>query len=74
MSRIERKIEGAGEAEADVAEILAALAKEANGTAARRQDAVTRYLSASEGWQQASEQLGGAFAETEEGLRPTKDE
>ena len=51
MSRNEGKIEGVSEAEAEVADIFAALAKEANGTATRRQDAVTRYLSASEGWQ-----------------------
>ena len=72
MSRIEGKIEGASEVDAEVADILAALAKEANGTASRRQDAVTRYLSASDGWQQASAELGGAFAPTEEGLKPTK--
>ena len=74
MSRNEGKIGGASEAEAEVADILAALAKEANGTATRRQDAVTRYLSASEGWQQASAALGGAFAARGRGSRPAKDE
>ena len=74
MSRNEGKLEGASEVEAEVADIFAALAKEANGTAIRRQDAVTRYLSASEGWQQASATLGGAFAAGNDGPRPTRDE
>jgi hypothetical protein len=74
VSRNEGRIEGVSEVEAEVADILAALAKEANGTAIRRQDAVTRYLSASDGWQQASAALGGAFAARDQGSMPTKDE
>lgn len=62
MSRNEGKIAGTGEVVADAAEILAALAKESSAGAKRRQDAVSCYLSASEGWQEASNMLGGAFA------------
>jgi len=62
VSRNEGKIAGGGEVAVDAAEILAALAKDASVGARRRQDAVCRYLSASEGWQEASSVLGGAFA------------
>lgn len=72
MSRIEGRIEG--ESSADAAEILAALAKEATHAAERRQDAVSLYLSASEGWQEASTVLRGAFASETPGLKAGKEE
>ncbi|MFP5329260.1 MAG: hypothetical protein ACLGHC_03860 [Alphaproteobacteria bacterium] len=46
----------------DSAEILAALAKGSPASSRRRQEAVSCYLSASDGWQEASSILGGAFA------------
>jgi hypothetical protein len=73
VSRIEGRIEGTSEAPADAAEILAALAKEAKENAGRRQDAVSLYLSASEGWREASAVLRGAFAAEPE-LRAGKEE
>ncbi len=75
MSRIERKIEKAGEIAVDSTDILAALAKDAAAGARRRQDAVSCYLSASEGWQRARSLLGGAFApRSREGFKAAKEE
>ena len=65
MSRIEGRISGKGDAPVDAAEILAALEKEAAKKPEERRNAVSRYLSASEGWREASSVLGGAFAEPE---------
>jgi hypothetical protein len=74
VSRIEGRIEGFDEASVDAADILAALAKEAKENAERRQDAVSLYLSASEGWREASTVLQGAFAAGEPRLRTDKEE
>ncbi len=75
MSRIERKIEKAGEVAVDSAEILAALAEGASARSRRRQDAVSCYLSASDGWQQACSLLGGAFAPGDrKGLKAAKEQ
>jgi hypothetical protein len=74
VSRFEGKIGSDGEPPVDAAEILAALAKASGASAEQRKDAVTRYLSASKGWQEAQAILGGAFADEETGLRSGKDE
>lgn len=74
MSRNEGKIGGEGDAPADAADILAALARDTGLSAKRRNDAVTRYLSASDGWREASTLLGGAFAAEDVGLRGEKDQ
>ena len=60
MSRNEGRIGTGDEAAVDAAEILAQIEIEAARLA--RPVAVARYLSASEGWKEASAQLGGAFA------------
>ena len=72
MSRNEGRIGGDGETPVDAADILAALARETGASAERRQDAVSRYLSASDGWREASTVLGGAFAADDEGLKSGK--
>ena len=72
MSR-EGKIKGEG-APVDAAEILAALVRDTRGSGTRRQDAVTCYFSAREGWREASTILGGAFATEEEALKAEKGE
>ncbi len=72
MSRNEGKIRGEGDAPVDAAEILAALARETGVSAARRNGSVSRYLSASDGWREASTLLGGAFAAEDEGCSPRK--
>ena len=74
MSRNEGKIGGQGQAPVDASDILAALARENGGRAERRQHAVRCYLSASDGWREASAVLGGAFAADEEGLSAGKDQ
>jgi hypothetical protein len=72
VSRNEGKIGAGSESPVDAAEILAALSKDAAGGAERRKDAVTRYLSASEGWREASSVLGGTFAAGEDGSKDLK--
>jgi hypothetical protein len=67
VSRNEGKIKGEGESPVDAAEILASLARETGTSVSRRKDAVSRYLSASDGWREASSVLGGAFASEDEG-------
>ena len=63
MSRNEGKIGDDCSEAVDAAEILAALARDKETDSTGRRDAVSRYLSASDGWQQASNALGGAFAD-----------
>lgn len=46
----------------DASEILASFARDGASRAAGRKDAVSRYFSAEDGWQEASALLGGAFA------------
>ena len=74
MSRFEGKFEGDGDPPVDAADILAALEREARPGGKRRQDAVSCYLSASDGWREASTVLGGAFAAEGEGLKAEKGE
>lgn len=74
MSRIEGKIGGKGKEPVDAADILAALAREAGKEPGERRDAVSRYLSASDGWREASSVLGGAFADPETWLKTEKEE
>ena len=73
VSRYEGKIGGEGVAAAEAAEILAALGREPGRGARDRQDAVRCYLAAGDGWKEASELLGGAFADSS-GLTQAKDE
>ena len=53
-------------------ELLALLGADGNGEARTRDDMIACALSASEGWQEAVKQLGGAFAEEETELRGRK--
>ena len=64
MSRIDGKFGAADGALVDAGAILAEL--EAIDDDSSRTDAVVRYLSASEGWREASAKLRGAFASDEE--------
>lgn len=73
VSRNEGKIGESGGKTVDAAEILAALAKDSAGSETRR-DAVRLYLSASEGWREASATLGGAFAAGDERARSDEEE
>ena len=74
MSRPEGKFDHCTEERVDAAEILAALARERSGSTEERRDAVSRYLSAVDGWREASAHLGGAFAAKEDGLHGNGEE
>jgi hypothetical protein len=74
VSRIDGKFEASDTRPADVEEILAALSRDAEPDARQRKAAVSRYLSASAGWREASEVLCGAFAGKEAGLTGDKEE
>ena len=74
MSRNEGKIGEDGSEAVDAAEILAALAREKDSDPTGRRGAVSRYLSASDGWQQASDMLGGAFADRTTWLKAESEE
>ena len=63
MARYDGKLTAAGESAFDAAELLAALGAQAAVSQAERQEAIIRYLSASDGWLNAGALLGGAFAD-----------
>ena len=62
LSRHESKFTAASEAPLDMAELLAAMGAQAMVTARDRQSAIACYLSGAEGWRDALDLLGGAFA------------
>ena len=63
MARFDGKLTAAGESTIDAAELLAALGAQAAVSPSKRKEAIIRYLSASDGWNDAGELLGGAFAD-----------
>ena len=63
MARYDGKLTAAGESAIDAAELLAALAAQSAVSPSERQEAIVRYLSASEGWPDAVPLLRGNFAE-----------
>ena len=71
MARYDGKLTAAGESTIDAAELLAALGAQPAVSPCERQEAIIRYLSASEGWHDAVSLLGGAFAD--EGKGPNAD-
>ena len=62
MSRFEGNIGEDGASAVDIAEIFEEFVRQLPAAGQRRKGAVARYLSASEGWREASSELGGAFA------------
>jgi hypothetical protein len=65
LARHDGKLTAAEEATLDAAELLEALRARAGSTPVERCAAIARYLSASDGWRDASRILGGAFAGAE---------
>lgn len=63
MARFDGKLTAAGESTIDAAELLAALDAQAAISPDERTEAIIRFLSASDGWRDARELLGGAFAD-----------
>ena len=47
----------------DIAELLAAMGAQSTLTPTDRQQAIARFLSAADGWEDAIAALGGAFAD-----------
>ena len=62
MARFDGKFEAVGEAKLDIDELFAALPGAGEAVARGRQDAIACFLSASEGWEEAKEELRGTFA------------
>ena len=73
LARHESDFEAAGEARLEPNELLAALGRRLTAQSGSRLDAVARCLSASEGWRDASDRLGGAFATFDEKTGLTDD-
>ena len=63
VSRHESNFSSADEVSLDMAELLAALGAQSTIAARDRQRAIACYLSGSEGWRDALDLLGGAFAD-----------
>jgi hypothetical protein len=63
LARFDGKLTAAGESTIDAAELLAALGAQAAISPGARKEAIIRYLSASDGWHDARDLLGGAFAD-----------
>ena len=63
LSRFEGKFQGDAAASLDVSRLISELAgQQAQLSDRDRRHAIACYLSASEGWRNASQRLGGAFA------------
>jgi len=63
LARHEGDFEAAAETSLEMGELLRALGRTDSAADRERQAAIACLLSASEGWRDAVEQLGGAFAE-----------
>ena len=68
MARYDGKLTAAEESTFDAAELLAVLDAQSALSPSERQEAIIRYLSASEGWRDVTKVLGGAFADRERRL------
>ena len=74
MARHEGDFRNAAKVPLSMDELLAFLATVEKGEGCSREDAIACALSASDGWQDAVKQLGGAFAEDAPGLKERKGE
>jgi hypothetical protein len=63
LARHEGEFEAVAETSLEMAELLRALGRTDSAADRERQAAIACLLSASEGWRDAVDQLGGAFAE-----------
>jgi hypothetical protein len=62
MSRYDGRFDAAADAPIDAAELVAEITARTEARNRERQDAIACFLSGSEGWRQALDLLGGAFA------------
>ena len=74
MARHEGNFRAGAEEPLSLDDLVALLAKFEEDNGLSREDAIACALSASEGWQEAVKQLGGAFASDASGLNERKDE
>ena len=72
MARHEGNIRAAGTEPLALEELFAMLGDQDGLPVPARKQAIACYLSGAEGWREAVEQLGGAFAEEDAGLRDDK--
>ena len=63
MARHEGELRAAAETSLEMGELIRALSRGESVQGRERQAAIACLLSASEGWRDAAERLGGAFAE-----------
>jgi len=71
LARHEPNIRASARKELEVDELVSLLRETQDVTDRERQDAIACYLSASEGWDEAVQRLGGAFADAT-GLKARK--
>jgi hypothetical protein len=62
LARFDGNLKAAGEAKLDVDELLSVLSGTSGAGQKERQEAITCFLSASEGWRDAKSRLKGTFA------------
>lgn len=67
MARFERDLGASAAAPLSLAQLLDLLGPAAGGEV-ERTGAVARFVAGAEGWEEALRELGGTFAETEQGL------
>jgi hypothetical protein len=67
VARYDKNMDASAAQPLSVPQLLALLDQPARG-GCERTDAVACFLAGAEGWEQAAQQLGGAFAEFEPGL------
>ena len=72
MARHERDIQAAAEKPLSLDEIVALIGAEGDLDSRERDIAIACYLSAGEGWREAKQRIGGAFAEGGSGLKERK--
>ena len=72
MARHESNIRASAEGPLSLNELLALLGEGKAEAERERQDAIACYLSASEGWSEAVQRLGGAFAAEAQELKGRK--
>jgi len=72
LARFERDFRDAAEAPLTLNELLELLGESGDADERTRHDAIACYLSGSEGWREAVQRLGGAFADERAGLRERK--
>ena len=72
MARHDGEFRASADEPLSLEELIALFGNASATESRRRQDAIACYLSGGEGWREAVQRLGGAFAEAEAELRERK--